>query len=301
MKRSLLVGAHGQDGRLLQARLAREQIPCLALGRGDIDLTNPAAIRTLLSGDIDRVYYLAAHHHSSQDSAPCDLADLYRKSMQVHADGLFHFLEAIRSDSPQTRLFYAASSLVFGAPTSEPQNEFTPLNPSCIYGITKACGIQLCRYFRSAHGVFASAGFLFNHESPLRERKFVIPKIIQTALAIAGGSAQKLHLGELAARVDWGYAPDFVDAMVRILNLEEADDFVIASGQTHAVQEVVEIVFAHLGLNWRDHVLESPAILTRKRVALRGDSSKLREQTGWRPSVDFQTMIHRLVAAAQNA
>jgi GDPmannose 4,6-dehydratase len=183
----------------------------------------------------------------------------------------------------------------------EPQNESTPLNPVCFYGITKASGLQICGHFRRTYGVFASGGILFNHESALRERKFVIPKIIHTALEISRGASLKLQLGDLSARVDWGYAPDYVEAMHRILCLENPEDFVIATGETHSVQEVVEMVFARLGLDWKAHVTEAPGILTRKRVVLRGDPSKLQQLTGWRPSIDFQTMISGLVDAAQNA
>ncbi len=284
----------------MQALLARRGDPVIALGRTDFEITNPNSARTLLGQGIDNIYYLAAHQHSSQDSARPDHWDLFKKSQEVHVEGLFHFLEAIRTLSPTTRLFYAASSLVFGAPARDPQDESTPLNPTCIYGITKACGVNLCRHFRQTHRVFASAGILFNHESPLRERKYVIPKIIQTAVSIARGSDEKLQLGDLGARIDWGYAPDYVDAMHRILSLDHPDDFVIASGETHSVQEVVEAAFSHLNLDWRAHVVESPGILTRRRSSLRGDPSKLHQQTGWRPSVDFPTLISRLVEAARN-
>lgn len=301
MKRSLILGAHGQDGRLLHELLAGKGNAVIALGRTDFDIANPNGARTLLREGIDDVYYLAAHQHSSQDSARPDPWELYKKSAEVHVEGLFHFLEAIRTQAPHTRLFYAASSLVFGEPHSGVQNESTPLNPTCIYGITKASGVSLCRHFRHAHQVFVSAGILFNHESSLRARKYVIPKIIHAAVAIARGAREKLSLGDLRARVDWGYAPDYVDAMHRILSLAEPDDFVVATGQTHSVQDVVETVFSLLDLDWRDHVMESPGILTRKRCILKGDASKLQLQTGWRPSVDFRTMLVRLVEAARTA
>jgi GDPmannose 4,6-dehydratase len=301
MRHSLIIGANGQDGRLLQDLLGREGIPVLARGRADFDITDPASVRSILSSGVDSVYYLAAHHHSSQDLGPDSLSSLYSKSTQVHVTGLLHFLEAIRSCAPGTRLFYAASSLIFGSAGSEPVDESTPLNPNCIYGITKTCGLHLCRHFRHAHGVFVSAGILFNHESHLRDRKFVIPKIIDAAVSIARGSRQKLPLGDVSARVDWGYAPDYVEAMRRILNHHTADDFVIATGETHSVMEVLECVFSSLNLDWREHVVEAPDILTRKRSVLRGDSSKLRALTGWQPTLDFKTMILRLVKAAQDA
>jgi GDPmannose 4,6-dehydratase len=301
MNRALVIGSRGQDGVLLTSLLVDRGWEVSGLVRGDLDLCHFPSVKEVLSSGYDHVYYLAAYHQSSQDSALACERELYEKSTQVHVEGLLNFLDAIRSVAPTTRVFYAASSLVFGSPEQELQDEDTPLNPLCIYGITKSNGIQLCRYFREKHGIFASAGILFNHESPLRQRKFVIPKIIHGAIAISRGSTQKLQLGDLSARVDWGYATDYVDAMHRILCLDCPDDFVVASGETHSVQDVVETVFAALGLNWTQHIVETPSLLTRQRTVLRGDSSKLRQRTGWEPTVDFSTMILRLLDIAKNA
>lgn len=301
MRQALIVGARGQDGRLLQAQLAAEGSAVTALGRGDLLLDDSSAVQALVASRPEEIYYLAAHHHSSQDAIDSGGLDLYRRSAEVHVAGLVSFLDAIRTSSPGTRLFYAGSSLVFGEPSTEVQNESTPLDPRCVYGITKASGLRFCRYFREKHGVFASGGILFNHESPLRQPKFVISKIIDAALSIARGESALLRLGDLSARVDWGYAPDYVDAMSRILHLPEPGDYVIATGETHTVQEVVELVFSCLDLDWRKHVEESPGILTRKRVVLCGDSRKLRAATGWRPSISFQEMIPLLVEAKRHA
>jgi len=297
---ALIVGGRGQDGRLLESHLTAEGAKVTSVGRGDIDLGDIARIRELAAIH-QEIYYLAAHHHSSQDITASDELDLYQQSVAVHMDGLARFLEAMRLGSPTTRLFYAGSALVFGSPQSEMQNEETPFDPRCIYGITKAAGLRLCRLYRDKHGVFASGGILFNHESPLRQAKFVIPKIVDAALAISRGSDKKLVLGDLSARVDWGYAPDYVDAMARILRLQEPADFVIATGETHTVQEVVEAVFLSLNLDWRQHVKEVPGILTRKRAVLCGDFNKLHKASKWRPSVTFHEMLTRLVEASRNA
>jgi len=295
---ALVIGGLGQDGRLLQQHLTAGGMNVIPLGRGDLDPGDFSRIRDLLrAGLYNEIYYLAAHHHSSQDAAALDELALYRHSASVHIEGLMHFLEAIRIDSPATRLFYAGSALVFGSPPGDLQNEGTPFDPRCIYGITKAAGLRLCRLYRDMHGIFASGGILFNHESPLRQPKFVIPKIVNAAIAIARGSQEKLRLGDLSARVDWGYAPDYVDAMARILRLPEPGDYVIATGETHSVQEAVEIVFGHLNLDWREHVEESHGILTRKRAVLCGDSSKLRAATGWQPTVSFHDMLEILLEA----
>lgn len=300
MSRALVIGAHGQDGTLLTSLLSSLDWKVDAIGKEDFDVCRPDTVKTVIARGYQHIYYLAAFHHSSQDSAVISHRELYEQSAEVHVTGLINVLEAVHALSPTSKIFYAASSLVFGSPAREPQNEDTPFAPLCIYGITKTSGIQLCRFYRRKYCVFASSGILFNHESPLRQHKFVIPKIIRSAIAISRGSPEKLPLGDLSARVDWGYAPDYVDAMYRILCLEQPEDFVIATGETHSVQEVVEIVFHALGLDWRDHVLESPTILTRQRTALRGDIAKLQKATAWRPSLDFKQMILSLLETARH-
>ena len=300
MSRALVIGAHGQDGILLTSFLTAREWEVDGIGNGDLDLYRFESVKLALARGYQHIYYLAAYHHSSQDSLVDSDTELYKKSSEVHVSGLINFLDGVRTLSPASRIFYAASSLIFGSPDQEPQNEDTPFAPLCIYGITKATGIHLCRFYRKKHGVFASSGILFNHESPLRQRKFVIPKIIHSAIAISKGSLEKLQLGDLSARIDLGYAPDYVDAMYRILRLDQPEDFVVATGETHSVQEVVEIVFNTLELDWRDHVVESPTILTRQRTALRGDIAKLQKATDWKPTVDFKQMILGLLENARH-
>jgi GDPmannose 4,6-dehydratase len=293
---AVIVGAHGQDGRLLGDRLERAGRSIIRLGRGDIDLLNPAAGVALVQRHHPRtVYYLAAHHHSSEDPLGDADAELLRKSFDVHVTGLVNILEAMRRCSPSTRLFYAASSHVFGQSDQPLQNELTPLNPTCAYGITKTAGVHCCRYYRNTRGLFASVGILYNHESPYRSPKFVSQKIIRGARAIASGRQDQLILGDLSARVDWGYAPDYVEAMRGILELPKADEFVIATGESHSVQEFVEIVFAALGLDWRRHVRENAAQITKQRRNLSGDASKLKRATGWQPTVSFRQMVEHLL------
>ena len=296
MTGAVIIGAGGQDGRLLGEQLEQAGASVVRLGRGDVDLLDRAPIDTLVRQHQPReIYYLAAHHHSSEDTLGGDEAALFRTSLDVHVTGLVHFLEAIRTHSPATRLFYAASSHVFGQSEQPLQNEQTPCNPTCVYGITKTAGLHCCRYYRSAHGLFAAAGILYNHESPHRGPKFVSQKIISAALAIAAGHQERLVLGDLCARIDWGYAPDYVDAMRRILALPQADDFVIATGEQHSVQEFVEIAFAAVGMDWREHVVEDSGRITKQRRSLAGDASRLRTATGWQPSVTFRRMVQLLI------
>lgn len=298
MSRAIVVGVNGQDGRILDERLRGEGCAVIGIARGGIDIADRAQVRALVAEwKPERVFYLAAFHHAAQENAGADGAELFEKSHAAHVRGVVNFLEAIRELSPATRLFYAASSLVFGEPPGERQDERTPLNPRCIYGITKTAGMHCCRFYREAHGVFASAGILYNHESRFRQEKFVSQKIARAARAIAAGSREKLVLGDLSARTDWGFAPDFVEAMVRMLALERAEDFVVATGEAHTVREFVEIAFARVGLDWREHVEENPALLHRRRPTMIGDASRLRAVTGWEPSVTFREMVESLVDA----
>jgi GDPmannose 4,6-dehydratase len=300
MKRVVVVGSGGQDGRLLEPRLRAEGCEVFGVRRDGPgpDLASreqvAAAVREWQPAE---VYYLAAYHHSSQEQTAADPVTIFARSFAVHVTGLIHYLDALRLHAPGARLFYASTSLVFGEPPSPVQTEETPLAPRCPYGISKAAGLHCCRHYRQAHGVFASAGILYNHESTLRQEKFVSQKIVQGARRIARGEQQQLILGDLSARIDWGYAPDFIDAMVRILALPEPDDFIIATGETHSVQEFVEIVFSRLGLDWRRHVVEDPRLLGRRKAPMAGDASKLRRLTGWKPTVTFAEMIAHLLPA----
>ena len=288
--KALIAGSAGQDGTLLATYLRARGYEVRGLPRA-------GAVDALVAAEQpDEIYYLAAFHHSSEDPPIAPLA-LIETSVAVHVTALAHFLEAIRTRAPQARLFYAASSLVFGEVTESPQTEDTPLRPICAYGITKTAGMHLCRLYRRAHGVHASVGILYNHESPLRADKFVSKKIVKAAWAIKRGTRDKLVLGSLAAEIDWGYAPDFVDAMHRIVRLPAADEFIVATGEAHSVREFVELAFGQLGLDWRLHIEENSALITRPTRSRVGDASKLARATGWRPATSFPAMVRALVDA----
>ena len=309
MTRALVVGSAGQDGRLLTERLRaegaavlgieRERVTCTEPFSADpIDVTDGEAVRAAVAAfRPERVVYLAAYHHSAEEKPPGDL-DLFARSFAVHVRGLLCVLEAIRHEAPEARLFYAASSHVFGSPSSGPQTEDTPLAPACAYGVSKTAGVGCCRAYRR-RGVYASVGFLYNHESPLRAPRFVSQKIVQGAIAASRDPNAELVLGDLSAAVDWGYAPDAVDAMLRILEQPESDDYVIATGETHTVGEFAELAFAKLGLDYRDHVREDRSLVSPQNRVLVGDATRLRQRTGWAPSVSFAEMVGRLVEAAR--
>lgn len=312
MPRAVIIGATGQDGTLLFQVLDRKKYQVLGIGRTKtltncedwndhpgIDITDFQQVSALIQRiQPDEIYHLAAVHQSSEDPVP-DPVTLFNRSYQVNVVSLIHVLEAMRLHAPQSRLFYAASSHIFGRPVSEPQDECTPLNPLNSYAISKVSGLYLCRMYRTLHRIFASVGILYNHESPLRGEQFVSSKIARGVIRCRNDPAYRLELGDLSAEVDWGYAPDYVEAMHRIVNLPVPDDFVIATGEKHRVEDFVRIAFESRGMNWRDHVTERKDIITRPPVAFRGNPAKLVHATGWRPSVTFPEMVKLLVASAE--
>jgi GDPmannose 4,6-dehydratase len=263
-----------------------------------VDILDAAAVENAVRAFApEEIYYLAACHHSSQERPPGD-RELFQQSFAINVFGLVNFLEAMRLIGGPARLFYAASSHVFGvAPT--PQDETTPFRPDSAYGITKAAGAECVRFYRQTHGLFAAVGILYNHESPWRRPQFVTQKIARAAAAIKAGRENRLVLGDLEAAVDWGYAPDYVDAMIRILALPQPDDFVVATGQAHTVREFVEIAFGLLGLNWKEHVQVTPGLIVAPPRDLVGKADKLIAATGWKPSVTFAELVALLVRAQQ--
>lgn len=307
MKKAVIVGCNGQDGKIAYGFLSAKNYDVIGIDRGvikgssgslSIDISIFEDVAGLLNDfRPDEVYYFAAFHHSSEDRAAEDVMNLFEQSYRINVRALLHFLEGIRKFSPQTRLFYAGSSLLFGDADEEIQNESTPFKPETIYGITKLDGILSCRYYRKSYGMFASTGIFYNHESQYRTENFISKKIIKGALDISRGKKDKLVLGNLSAEVDWGYAPDYVDAAHRILQTDSPDEFIIATGKLHSVLDFASITFDYLGLNWRDHVIENKTVLTRNRKTLAGDPSRLMQLTGWRPTVDFKEMIRLLLIA----
>jgi GDPmannose 4,6-dehydratase len=309
MPRTLIVGASGQDGRILWDQLAVRGHSLIGLStrslrvhqarwESAVDISDAKAVLQLVAEyQPDQIYYLAAHHHSSQDSI-VDEAELWRSSEQIHVQAFKHFLDAARATQPQARIFYASSSRVFGLAEQSPQTEATPLRPVCTYGITKAMGMLLADFYRRNYGLFVACGILFNHESPLRGDGFVSQRVVKGMARIKAGRSDKLQLGNLATRVDWGYAPDYTEAMQRILEARSPQDFVIASGSTHSIRELVEIAAGLFELEWQDRVVENPAILQRQSQDLCGDAARLKQITGWQPRTSFGEMIRRLAEAA---
>lgn len=311
MSRSLIVGAGGQDGRILWDQLLargdtligilRKSIRLHGVDFGEsVDILDASKVLKLVAEyRPDQIYYLAAHHHSSQDSLN-DEAAIWRLGHETHVEAFRHVLDAVRIASPASRIFYASSSRVFGLVEGGPQTEVTPIRPVCTYGVTKAMGMMLADFYRRAHGLFVACGILFNHESPLRGQSFVSQRVVRGMARIKAGSKAKLVLGDLQTRVDWGYAPDYTRAMQLILDANSPQDFVIASGITHSIRDLVEIAAEQFDLSWTEHVIEDRQILQRPPQELCGDASRLEQVTGWRPDTSFRELVRTLaVAAAQ--
>lgn len=306
MKKAIIVGCNGQDGKLLYDFLLKRNYKLLGVGKNfikcpdglcfsTIDIRKTKEVFNLISEfRPDEIYYLAAFHHSSEEN-PVGNIELFQRSHEVHVLALVNFLEGIKQFSPETKIFYAASSHIFGKPISEIQDENTPINPNCFYGITKANGLFACRLYRNNYSVFASTGILYNHESRFRSEIFVSKKIITGAINIKNKKQEKLVLGDLNAEIDWGYAPDYVDAMYRIVNSVVPDDFIIAAGKKHKVIDFVKITFEYLNLDWKLYVEENSSVIKKKNFCRVGNPEKLMNITGWKPSVDFNEMIRLLL------
>ncbi len=309
MPRALIVGCNGQDGQILWRQLADRGYSLLGISRHGtraqgcdwsdaVDVTDGDAVRGLIAEFRPaETYYLAAYHHSSQDPA-VDQATLWARSFAINTQGFQNVLDAHCQANRDGRIFYASSSRVFGAARAGTQDESTALRPACLYGITKATGMMLADYYRRDHGLFASCGILYNHESPLRGRSFLSQRVAHGLVAVKRGTATELVLGDLDSKVDWGYAPDYTEAMQRILQCDTAGDFVIASGSLRSVRDMVSVAAGLLDLDWRSCVVEDRSLVTRPSQQLTGDAGKLRRLTAWAPRTTFEEMVRELVLAA---
>ena len=212
--------------------------------------------------------------------------------------GVTRMLEAVRLVDREIRFYQASSSEMFGKAQEVPQTERTPFHPRSPYGVAKVYGHWITVNYRESYGLFACSGILFNHESPRRGKEFVTRKVTDGVARIKRGLADKLSLGNLEARRDWGYAGDYVEAMWRMLQQPTPDDYVIATGQTHPVRELCEIAFAHAGLDWQEHVIVDPTFVRPAEVdLLLGDASKANRVLGWQPKVSFRQLIEMMVDA----
>jgi len=311
-RRALITGITGQDGSYLAEFLLEKGYDVIGLVRrtSTVTFTRIHHIQdrlTLVSGDLLDQGSLIA---TLRDYRPQEVYNLAAQSFvpaswqqpvftgEVTALGVTRVLEAIRTVDPTIRFYQASSSEMFGKVREVPQRETTPFYPRSPYGVAKVYGHWITVNYRESYDLFACSGILFNHESPRRGLEFVTRKITYQVAKIKLGMANQLALGSLDSKRDWGYAGDYVRAMWLMLQQDEPDDYVVGTGETHAVQEFCEIAFAHVGLNWRDYVVQDPRFMRPAEVDLLvSDPSKAKAKLGWKPNVTFKSLIEMMVDA----
>lgn len=312
MKRALITGIGGQDGSLLAEVLLADGYEVAGITRRppaaydnlrdirgrivflDADLLVPASLeRALREFHPHELYNLAAPSFVPRSwEHPVSTAEFA-------AVGVTSLLEAVRIVNPEIRFYQASSSEIFGTPTEAPQRENTPLQPLTPYGVAKAYGHFISQSYRDRYGIFICCGILYNHESPRRALEFLPRKVARAAAAISCGLEHELILGDLDALRDWGYAPDYVRAMWLMLQQEEPNDYIVATGRSRSVRNLCAHAFDHVGLLWQDYV-RSDIALRRGSSELRnlvGDASRARKVMGWEPMVDFPQLVAILVDA----
>ena len=264
-----------------------------AVQRVEADLRDSERLQVLLREHRPTEVYNLAARSSVRRSFESPL-----ETAEVTAMGALRLLEAVRAECPDVRFYQASSSEMFGRGAPAPQNETTPFAPSSPYAVAKVYAHQMTVAYREAYGLFACCGILFTHESPLRGDEFVTRKIVRSAVAIAAGREERIRLGNLAARRDFGYAPEYVEAMWRMLQQDEAGDYVIATGTAHSIREFAEAVFTACGLALDAH-LESDASLLRPSDLdlVQGDPTRAKERLGWQAKTGFGELVELLVAA----
>jgi GDPmannose 4,6-dehydratase len=263
----------------------------LSLHYGDLVDQN-SLVRTLESVSPDEIYNLAAQSHVKVSF------EMPEYTVNVTALGVLRLLDAVRELGLKSRVYQAGSSEMFGLVQETPQSERTPFHPRSPYGAAKVFGHWITVNYREGYGVHASNGILFNHESPRRGENFVTRKITLGVAAIKKGRAKQIRLGNLDAKRDWGFAGDYVEAMWLMLQRDQPDDYVVATGQTHSVREFLEEAFACVGLDWKEHVVVDPRFFRPAEVdVLLGDPAKAKALLGWQPRVDFKGLVRMMVEA----
>jgi GDPmannose 4,6-dehydratase len=309
-KKALITGITGQDGSYLAELLLQKGYKVYGLRRrtsvpileninhikneiefidGDL-LDQGSLINAVRISNPDEVYNLAAQSFVGTSWDQPVLTG------QVTGTGVTNMLEAVRLTKPETRFYQASSSEMFGKVVETPQVETTPFYPRSPYGVAKVYGHWITVNYRESFNMFACSGILFNHESPRRGVEFVTRKVTDAVARIKLGLQTELRMGNLDSKRDWGFAGDYVKAMWLMLQQDKPDDFVISTGETHTVEELVEIAFSHADLNWRDYVVIDPKFVRPAEVdLLLGDCTKAKEQLGWELEVSFDQLVKMMV------
>jgi GDPmannose 4,6-dehydratase len=316
MKKALITGITGQDGSYLAELLLSKGYEVHGIVRR-VALEDPVHRLWRIRHILDKLHLHAAsmesfpsifrvveqlcpdecYHLAAQSFVSYSFEDEF-STTNTNINGTHFLLSAVKDKAPACRFYFAASSEMFGASRESPQKEDTPFYPRSAYGISKVAGFHLARNYREAYGLYTCNGILFNHESERRGYDFVTRKITSIVARIKAGSTNELHLGNLEAKRDWGYAPEYVQAMWLMLQQSEPDDYVVATGETHTVREFVTKAFDIAGLDWEKHVVVDEKLYRAADVhELRGDARKAKNKLGWTPKVRFDDLITIMVEA----
>ncbi len=312
MKRALITGVTGQDGSYLAELLLDKDYRVYGLVRrsSTVNFERIAHIQDrieILSGDLlDQNSLL----YALREAQPQEVYNLAAQSFvqtswtqpvltgDVTALGVTRMLEAVRAFNPEARFYQASSSEMYGKVQAVPQNEDTPFYPRSPYGVAKLYGHWATVNYRESYGMFTASGILFNHESPRRGLEFVTRKVTDGVARIKLGLQRELRLGNLGAQRDWGYAGDYVRAMWLMLQQDAPDDYVVATGHTYSVRDLVDSAFRRVGFDWQEHVLQDPRFMRPAEVDLLvGDAAKARTELGWTPEVEFEELVGMMVDA----
>ena len=318
MKKALICGVSGQDGAYLAKLLLNEGYSVcgtsrdaqmssfqnlVRLGiRDQVKLESAAltdfrsVLQVLMKNQPDEVYNLAG-----QSSVGLSFEQPV-ETLESISIGTLNLLEAIRFTGEPIKFYNAGSSECFGDIGTKAADETTPFRPRSPYAVAKSAAFWQVANYREAYGLFACSGILFNHESPLRPQRFVTQKIVATVSRIAQGSQEKLYLGNVDIKRDWGWAPEYVEAMYKILQQEEPDDYVIATGESYTLEEFVVAAFDSVGLNWQDYVITDRSLFRPTDLAVsRGNPAKAREKLGWQAQYKMPDIVRMMVQAKQNS
>ena len=316
MKRALITGITGQDGSYLAELLLSKGYEVHGIVRrvaledpehrlwrirhiSDKVTLHAASLESYASifNVVEKVRPDECYHLAAQSFVSYSFEDEF-STINTNINGAHFILSAIKEKTPECKLYFAASSEMFGKVKETPQNEDTPFHPRSPYGISKVAGFDLTRNYREAYDLFACNGILFNHESPRRGYEFVTRKISNGVARIKLGLDNELRLGNLEAKRDWGFAGDYVKAMWLMLQQDEPDDYVIATNESHSVKEFTELAFSNAGLNWKEYVVVDEKFYRPAEIhILRGDYSKGKMKLGWEPATRFDELVKMMVEA----